>query len=113
MVSALPLGPAAGGNELAAQAANASPLTEVRYRRRGRGGAAAGFAAGLLLGSAITAPYYYRGYPPYPYYSPAYPLYGPYSPADPAVAYCMRRFRSYDPYTGTYLGYDGYRHPCP
>ena len=28
-------------------------------------------------------------------------------------AYCMRRFRSYDPGTGTYLGYDGVRHPCP
>jgi hypothetical protein len=30
-----------------------------------------------------------------------------------AVAYCERRFRSYDPASGTYLGYDGYRHPCP
>ncbi|MGB8044731.1 MAG: BA14K family protein [Pseudolabrys sp.] len=25
----------------------------------------------------------------------------------------MQRFRSYDPGSGTYLGYDGYRHPCP
>jgi hypothetical protein len=30
-----------------------------------------------------------------------------------AVAYCEQRFRSYDPVSGTYLGYDGYRHPCP
>jgi len=30
-----------------------------------------------------------------------------------AVAYCAQRYRSYDPRTGTYLGYDGYRHPCP
>lgn len=30
-----------------------------------------------------------------------------------AVRYCMRRYRSYDPRSGTYLGYDGYRHPCP
>jgi hypothetical protein len=30
-----------------------------------------------------------------------------------AVAYCSQRFRSYDPATGTYLGYDGLRHPCP
>jgi hypothetical protein len=41
---------------------------------------------------------------------------GPYS-ADPTggdpVTYCMQRFRSYDPRSGTYLGYDGYRHPCP
>jgi BA14K-like protein len=33
--------------------------------------------------------------------------------ADDAVAYCMRRFRSYDPESGTYVGHDGYRHPCP
>jgi hypothetical protein len=28
-------------------------------------------------------------------------------------AYCSRRFKSYDPSSGTYLGYDGERHPCP
>jgi hypothetical protein len=27
--------------------------------------------------------------------------------------YCRQRFRSYDPRSGTYLGYDGMRHPCP
>lgn len=27
--------------------------------------------------------------------------------------YCANRFRSYDPASGTYLGYDGTRHPCP
>ena len=33
---------------------------------------------------------------------------------DPAdVAYCARRFRSYDPNSQTYLGRDGRRHPCP
>jgi hypothetical protein len=32
---------------------------------------------------------------------------------DGAIAYCMQRFKSYDPRSGTYLGYDGYRHPCP
>ena len=30
-----------------------------------------------------------------------------------AVAYCVQRFRSYDLTSGTYLGPDGYRHPCP
>jgi len=25
----------------------------------------------------------------------------------------MSRFKSYDPGSGTYLGYDGLRHPCP
>jgi hypothetical protein len=33
--------------------------------------------------------------------------------AGDAVAYCKQRFRSYNPSTGTYLGYDGQRHPCP
>jgi len=30
-----------------------------------------------------------------------------------AVAYCTQRFRSYDPASSTYLGYDGLRHVCP
>jgi len=30
-----------------------------------------------------------------------------------AVGYCMQRYRSYDPQSMTYLGNDGYRHPCP
>ena len=30
-----------------------------------------------------------------------------------AVEYCMRRFRSYNPETGTYRGFDGLDHPCP
>ncbi|MGB9173724.1 BA14K family protein [Bradyrhizobium sp.] len=25
----------------------------------------------------------------------------------------MQQYRSYDPRSGTYLGYDGFRHPCP
>ena len=32
---------------------------------------------------------------------------------DDSVAYCVQRFRSYDQRSGTYLGNDGYRHPCP
>jgi len=27
--------------------------------------------------------------------------------------FCAQRFRSYDPISETYLGYDGRRHPCP
>jgi hypothetical protein len=26
--------------------------------------------------------------------------------------YCAQRYRSYDPASGTYIGYDGRRHPC-
>jgi hypothetical protein len=62
-----------------------------------------GFAAGAILGGLLAAPYYY-GPPPGYYYGP---------PPGDAVAYCMQRFRSYDPRSGTYLGNDGYRHPCP
>jgi BA14K-like protein len=32
---------------------------------------------------------------------------------DDSVGYCESRFHSYDPAIGTYLGYDGFRHPCP
>jgi hypothetical protein len=34
-------------------------------------------------------------------------------PGDDSAAYCMQRYKSYDPASGTYLGYDGQRHPCP
>ena len=33
--------------------------------------------------------------------------------AQSAIAWCDRHYRSYDPRTQTYLGYDGYRHSCP
>jgi hypothetical protein len=29
-----------------------------------------------------------------------------------AIAYCARRYRSYDAATGTFLGTDGFRHYC-
>ena len=48
----------------------------------------------------------------YPY---DYGYYDDYAYGDDYVAGgdCQSRFRSYDPSTGTYLGYDGLRHPCP
>ena len=108
-VSALPLGSAAGGAELAARLDQASPIMQVRSRR-GDGGVAAGIIGGMILGGIIASqrPYYYN-YPPYGYYG----YYRSYPYGDPAIAYCMRRFKSYDPYSMTYLGYDGFRHPCP
>ena len=44
------------------------------------------------------------------YGAPVYgaPGYGA-SPED----YCAQRYRSYDPASGTFLGYDGLRYPCP
>jgi hypothetical protein len=30
----------------------------------------------------------------------------------PDMAYCAQRYRSFDPASGTFMGYDGRRHPC-
>jgi hypothetical protein len=32
---------------------------------------------------------------------------------DDGVAWCMQTYRSYDPRSRTYVGFDGDRHPCP
>jgi hypothetical protein len=93
----------------------ASDIIEVRSRgRRGGGGVAAGIAAGLLLGGIIgSSPYSYGGPPPY--YPQGYygPVYGPrYGGSRDWIAYCFSRYRSFDPRTGTYMGYDGRRHYC-
>lgn len=64
-----------------------------RSYRRGYGGVGAGFAAGAIIGGAIAAQQ---------------------AQASANVhTYCSQRFRSYDPRSGTYLGYDGLRHACP
>jgi hypothetical protein len=98
----------AGSNDL---------MTEVRWRghrhrhhHHGRWGPGLGFATGLALGGAFASPYYASPY----YYAPApRAYYGVPSRSADEVAYCSRRFRSYDVASGTYLGYDGERHPCP
>jgi hypothetical protein len=64
-----------------------------RYPHRyGWGPAVGGLAAGAVIGGAIAN-------------SRAQAL--------ESDAYCSQRFKSYDPRSGTYLGYDGQRHPCP
>jgi len=84
----------------------------------GIGAGAAALATGALIGGAIATQD--QGYYPvqtYPAYSdPGYV----YSDAAPtvynnggSVAYCEQTYRSYDPASGSYLGYDGFRHPCP
>jgi hypothetical protein len=111
---------------------NAAPtnIETVQWRGRGYGrgyygrgyygrgwygpgwGVGAGLLGGAIIGGMLAAPYYY-GSGPY-YAAPGYdePGYDEPPPGD-AVAYCIQRFRSYDPRSGTYLGNDGYRHPCP
>jgi BA14K-like protein len=92
-------------------------------RRRdhdGGGGFIPGAVAGALVGGAIASQGYYGGPG---YYAPGYyddqsyddsaVAVAPAPGGDDAVAYCMQTYRSYDPQSGTYLGNDGYRHPCP
>jgi hypothetical protein len=69
----------------------------------------------LIIGGALGAPYGYYGYGPGYYYDDDdYYVDAPAVTVDPgSVAYCKQRFKSYDVRTGTYLGYDGQRHPCP
>lgn len=110
------------------------------HHHRGNGNAVAagvvGLAAGAILGGVLSQPsqpqVIYQAPPPprayypaaprpqayYPaapaYYPPARPAYRPvYQPWSPAWRdYCSMKYRSFNPYTGTYRGYDGLDHFC-
>ncbi|ARP99207.1 BA14K family protein [Pseudorhodoplanes sinuspersici] len=75
------------------------------YRRNNSGAVAAGVLGGLAVGAMIGAAA--ASAPPPPAYAPA-PVYG----GNDWLAYCSSKYRSFDPASGTYLGYDGLRHPC-
>jgi hypothetical protein len=79
------------------------PAYRYSYRHRGyRYGYYGGYWPYWGWGAfASDWPAYYDDYA---YEAPSY---------DGDVAYCMQRFKSYDPVSRTYLGYDGYRHSCP
>jgi hypothetical protein len=80
--------------------------------------------AGAVIGGALASQSYgyYDGGPGY--YAPGYAT-GYYddgyaddgvvavAPAGDDDSYCRQTYRSYDPRSGTYLGTDGFRHPCP
>jgi hypothetical protein len=93
------------------------------YRQHGGRFWPGAVAAGAVIGGAIAAnnAYAYYGGPAY-YDQPAY--YDDQYVDDGVVAvvpapvgedagYCAQRYRSYDPASATYLGFDGLRHPCP
>jgi hypothetical protein len=96
-----------------------------RHYRGGGGGFIPGAVAGAVVGGALASQSYgYYGGPGY--YAPGYSGYyddqyyddGAVAAAaapvgDDSVAFCMQTYKSYDPESGTYLGYDGLRHPCP
>jgi hypothetical protein len=93
------------------------------YRRGG--GFIPGAVAGAVIGGAIASDSYaYYGGPGYGYgYGPGYYDDQSYDdggavavvpvPGGDDSASCAQTYRSYDPASGTYLGNDGYRHPCP
>lgn len=123
---AAPLTPASA---TLATAGSASLVEQVQYRRYygprygyyGRGyrynrGAAvgAGIAAGALgalAAGALLAPGPVYAAPPPPVYVAPAPVYA--EPDADAIAYCSRRFRSYDPSTGTYIASGGVVRSCP
>jgi hypothetical protein len=76
------------------------------FRNRGIG---LGLGYGFAYGAAPYVPYSY--YDTYPYDDE--PVYESAQRSTSDDGYCSQRFRSYDPDSGTYLGYDGERHPCP
>lgn len=87
------------------------------WRHRG-GGFWPGFAAGAAIGGLGSYAYYGGPYYDDSYYDDGYYDDGATVAVVPDVggdssAYCAQRYRSYDPASGTYLGYDGLRHPCP
>ncbi len=107
--SATPLGAAAGSTHWIAGAESDIVQVQARGRRGGgagpvrgarggrgggRGDAGAAAAIGVIgiIGGMIAADAMRR---------------------QEAASYCASRFRSYDPQTGTYVGRDGRRRPCP
>jgi BA14K-like protein len=99
------------GQPLMAGQAVSGAAQQVRWGR-GWGGWGWGgpFVAGAIVGGALAAPYYYGG----PYgYGPRYYSEPVYDEPDDSEAYCRQHYKSYDPRSGTYLGTDKRRHPCP
>ena len=102
------------------------------HRRHDNGNAIAagviGLAAGALIGSALSQPQQPTYVQPAPVYAPPPPP-PAYYPAAPArqvtyyrtsyepwsrgwYQYCSDHYRSFNPNTGTYRGYDGLDHFC-
>lgn len=87
---------------------NYSRYYQRRWHRRSNdwvGPGIAGFAAGALLGG-VVAPNVYS--PPRVIYTPR--GHRPWTAS--WYRYCENRYRSFDPASGTFLGYDGRRHMC-
>jgi BA14K-like protein len=104
--AAVPLGATVGSITSVAQPQQDNMLIQVQRRRGGGGDVGAGVAAGIVGGviGGIIANEAVRQQNEAVQQE---------DDSDQAVAYCMRRFKSYNPSTGTYIGFDGQAHPCP
>ena len=117
----------AGALALGSLAATTATAEAANFNRGGAvaAGAVFGFALGALAANSYYYyPNYYYGprqlYPQYPSYAyrayPAYPAYAyrtyPAYAGNGHVAWCESTYRSYNPATDTYTGYDGYLHRC-
>ncbi|MBO0661797.1 BA14K family protein [Jiella sp. MQZ9-1] len=109
--------------------ASADPYWHHRHHHHDSGAAIAagigGLAVGALIGSAVASDDYDAPPPPPPvYYRPerverVYRVEHVYDEPAPRRVYygdhvtvCAETYRSYDPDTDTFVGYDGYRHRC-
>lgn len=96
----------------------AAPAEAGRYYRGGGGGGSAlgagliGFGIGAIIGSALTPREVYVAPPPPPppgYYPASY---GPPPWSPEWYEYCTYRYRSFNPNTGYFMGYDGIARFC-
>jgi hypothetical protein len=71
-----------------------------------------GLGVGAIIGSALAPREVYVVPPPPPpaYYGPV--AYGPPAWTPEWYDYCAARYRSFNPNTGYFVGYDGYPHFC-
>jgi BA14K-like protein len=110
------LGGAVGGGRGAAAGAIIGGVTGAAIASQGqaRPGGYYYYQNGCYLqrpdGAWVAVPPNYCG-APMPPPPPAY-VAAPPPPGD-AAAYCAQRYRSYDPVSQTFMGYDGIRRPCP
>jgi hypothetical protein len=97
--TAMPL--ASGAHAALTAQADGESIVPVQYRRYHRRGFGPGVGVGAAIGTAVII----GG------------MMAAQAEAEAArrdaVAYCMSRFRSYDPATGTYVGRDGRVRRCP
>lgn len=90
----------------------ALPATAEAGRGSAWGAGLLGFGVGAIVGSALTPREVYVVPPPPPpaYYGPV--SYGPPPWSPDWYAYCSSRYRSFNPRTGYFMGYDGMPRFC-